>query len=251
MKAVVLVGGQGTRLRPLTFAVPKPLLAVGDKPILQLIIERLRNAGCDEITLATGYLAELVQAFCGDGSRFGVKIYYLQESQPLGTAGPLWQMRESVARDEFFILMNGDIVTQLDFGDFLRFARLRDYDLTVGYVSHTYQSPYGVLTIDSNNEVAGITEKPEIHQSISGGVYALKGAALDYIPDREFFTVPDLIKKLRSRNCPVGAYHIRDFWQGVEELGHIEKAREVLNGHKNDQALASAAGASSNQYRER
>jgi len=248
MKAVVLVGGMGTRLRPLTFAVPKPLLAVGDKPILQLIIEQLRNAGCDEIALATGYLAELVQAFCGDGSRFGVNIYYLQESQPLGTAGPLWQTRGRIARDEFFILMNGDIITQLDFADFLRFASRRQYDLTVGYVEHTYQSPYGVLAIDSNSEVAGIIEKPEVHQCISGGVYALKGAALDHIPDREFFTMPDLIQKLRSLNRPVGAYHIRDFWVGVEELGHIEKAHEALNGGRwaggRSSAASGAPGAS-------
>lgn len=230
MKAVILVGGMGTRLRPLTFAVPKPLLAVGGKPILQLIIEQLRNEECDEIALATGYLQELIQAFCGDGARFGVKVRYLQESQPLGTAGPLWQMRDHIARDEFFILMNGDTVTNLNFGEFLRFARRRDYDLTVGYVRHTYQSPYGVLAIDDNSEISGITEKPEIHQCVNSGVYVLKGSALDLIPDREFFTVPDLIQKLRARNRPIGAYHIKEFWMSVEELGHIEKAHGALNG---------------------
>jgi NDP-sugar pyrophosphorylase family protein len=215
---------------------------VGDRPFLQLIIERLKAAGCDEITLATGYLSELVEAFCGDGSKFGVKVHYLKEGRPLGTAGPLWRMRGRVARDEHFVLMNGDINTKLDFGELLRFARRRDYDLTVGYVRHTYRSPYGVLTIDGAGEIKGIVEKPEIHQSISGGIYVLKGAALDHIPEDEFFTVPDLIQKLQACDRPVGAFHIEDFWQGVEELGHIEKAREGLTDPQGGQAAAARAG---------
>ena len=230
MRAVVLVGGLGTRLRPLTFAVPKPLLAVGEKPILQLIIEQLRQAGCGEIILATGYLSELIEAFCGDGTRFGIKVSYAKEHIPLGTAGPLSLVRDRIARDEFFILMNGDIVTKLSFLDLLGFARQHDYDLTVGYVHHTYQSPYGVLTLD-NNEIAGITEKPKVRYCISGGIYVLKGSTLDYIPDGEFFTVPDLIRKLRSSGRPVGAYYIKEFWLSVEDLGHIDKVTKILNDH--------------------
>ncbi|MCI0627046.1 MAG: NTP transferase domain-containing protein [Acidobacteria bacterium] len=231
MKAIVLVGGLGTRLRPLTFAVPKPLLAVGDKPILQLIIEQLREAGCCEIILATGYLAELIEAFGGDGARFGVKIRYVKESCPLGTAGPISLLREVIGKDEFFILMNGDIITRLNFADLINFACRHDYDLTVGYVRYTYQSPFGVLTIDRNSEVAEITEKPAVRYCVSGGIYVLKGSTVDYVPDKEFFTMPHLIEKLRSCNRPVGAFHIKEFWLGVEDLSHIEKAREVLNGH--------------------
>ncbi len=229
MRAIVLVGGRGTRLRPLTFAVPKPLLAVGDKPILQLIIDRLKQAGCHEIILATGYLSQLIEAFCGDGSKFGVSISYIEEPQPLGTAGPVSLVRDRIGRDEFFILMNGDIVTKLNFLSLVDFAREHDYDLTVGYVDHTYQSPYGVLTIDEH-EIVGITEKPEVHQCVSSGIYVLKGSTLDVIPDGECFTIPDLIQKLRFNNRPVGAYHIEEFWLGIEELYDIEKARSVLDG---------------------
>lgn len=230
MKAIILVGGVGARLRPLTFAVPKPLLAVGDKPILQLIIERLSHAGCDEILLATGYLAELIETFCGDGARFGIKIRYTRETDPLGTAGPLSLFRDHVGRDEFFILMNGDIITQLNFADIVSFGQQHDYDLTVGYVERAYKSPYGVLTIDHNNEILDIREKPEVRQLVSSGIYVVKGSALDYVPDNTYFTVPDLIGKLRACNRRIGAYHIKEYWLGIEHLDHIEQVRMVMNG---------------------
>jgi len=231
MKAIVLAGGLGTRLRPLTFAVPKPLLAVGEKPILQHIIEQLAASGCDEIILATGYLAELIQAYCGE--RFGTHIRCIKESQPLGTAGPLSLLRGQIARDEFFIVMNGDIVTQLDYAKMLNHARRHIYELTVGYVHRLYQSPFGVLTIDGYGEIANIVEKPSVRQAVSGGIYVVKGSALDHIPDNQFFTIPDLIQKLRAAHQPVGAYLIKEFWQGVEDLGHIEIVREALNGNGN------------------
>ncbi len=227
MKAVVLVGGRGTRFRPLTFAVPKPLLAVGEKPMLQLILEQLRRSGCDEIFLATGYLSELIEAFCGDGSRFGVKVEYVREPKPLGTAGPLTLIRDRVGKDEFFILMNGDVITQLEFPRMTEFARTHDFELTVGYVPFTYQSPYGVLTI-RDEEVLAVTEKPQVHHSISSGIYVVKATCLDLIPESTFFTVPNLIEKLRLQNRRVGAYRIDQFWLGVEDLADMEKVRAVL-----------------------
>jgi NDP-sugar pyrophosphorylase family protein len=228
MKAMVLVGGLGTRFRPLTFAIPKPLLAVGDKPMLQLIFEQLKRGGCEEIILATGYLAELVEAFCGDGSRFGLRIDYVREPEPLGTAGPLTLIRDRLSKDEFLILMNGDVITRLEFPKMIDFARSRDFDLTVGYVPFIYQSPYGVLTIQGD-EISEVREKPEVHYSISSGIYVVKASCLDVIPDNTFFTVPDLIVKLRSKGRKVGAFQIDDFWLGVEDLAHIEKVRAFLD----------------------
>ncbi len=229
MKAVVLVGGLGTRLRPLTFAVPKPLLAIGEKPILQHLIEQLRQAELREIILATGYLSELIETFCGDGNRFGVDITYVKEPRPLGTAGPLSLVRDRIARDELLLLMNGDIVTQLDFTDFVHFARQLDYELTVAYVHHSYRSPFGVLTIE-NQAVAGITEKPEVRSCVSSGIYCLKGSVLDYIPDGKFFPIPDLINQMLSRNRPIGAYPIREFWMSIEHHEDIDTAMRTLNG---------------------
>lgn len=226
MKAVILVGGLGTRLRPLTIAVPKPLLAVGDKPMLQLIVERLRDAGFDEIILATGHLAPLIEAFCGDGSRFGVSITYVHESKPLGTAGPLSLLRDRFGRDERFVLMNGDIVTRARFKDFVEFARAGDFELTVGTVDYTYRSPYGVLTV-AGDEITGIIEKPRVDYCVSSGIYVLKGSALNLIPDDAFFTVPDLIGEMRAAGRPVGAYRIRELWLGVEDLDQLEAAAKL------------------------
>lgn len=224
MKAVILVGGLGTRLRPLTFAVPKPLLAVGEKPMLQLIIEQLRDTGCLEIILATGYLAPLIEAFCGDGSRFGVKVSYVHETKPLGTAGPLSLVRDRIGPDERFVLMNGDIVTRIRFQGLFDFAR--GFDLTVGYVDYTYQSPYGVLTV-AGDEIVGITEKPRVNYRVSSGIYVVRGSVLPLIPDDTPFTVPDLIQKMRAAGRPIGAYHIREFWLGVEDLDQIEAASKL------------------------
>jgi NDP-sugar pyrophosphorylase family protein len=227
VKAVVLVGGLGTRLRPLTFAVPKPLLAVGDKPMLQLILEQLRDANVTEIVLATGYLAPLIEAFCGDGSRFGVKVSYVRETEPLGTAGPLSLLRDRVARDELLVLMNGDIVTRARFAEMIEFARAGGFELTVGYVDYVYKSPFGVLTVEGD-EVVGIAEKPRVDYRVSAGVYVVRGSALALVPDRAFFTVPDLIAAVRARGRPVGAYHIREFWLGVEDLTDIEAVGRLL-----------------------
>ena len=227
MKAVVLVGGLGTRLRPLTFAVPKPLLAVGDRPMLQLILEQLRDAGVTEIVLATGYLAPLIEAFCGDGSRFGVEVSYVREGRPLGTAGPLSLVRDRVARDELLVLMNGDIVTRARFADMIAFARRGEFELTVGYVDYVYKSPYGVLTVEGD-EVVGIAEKPRVAYRVSSGIYVVRGSALDLVPDATTFSVPDLIERLRADGRRVGAYHIREFWLGVEDLGHIETVGRLL-----------------------
>jgi len=229
MKAVILVGGLGTRLRPLTIAVPKPLLAVGEKPMLQHIIEQLRDAGCVEIVLATGYLGSLIEAFCGDGSRFGVQVSYVREERPLGTAGPLSLVRDLVAPDEFFVLMNGDIVTRVNFTNLIAFAKTGDFDLTVGYVDYTYQSPYGVLTVEADR-IVGIEEKPRVEYRVSSGIYVVKGTAPPRVPDDTFFTIPDLIQTLHALGRPVGAYHIREFWLGVEDLDHIETVTEFLRG---------------------
>ena len=123
MKALILAGGMGTRLRPLTFSIPKPLLPVGEKPILQRIIEQLRDAGITDLVLATGYQAELVRAFCGDGSKFGVSVTYVHEHHPLGTAGPASALKGQLPPGELLLLMNGDLITDLNFAEFIESSR--------------------------------------------------------------------------------------------------------------------------------
>lgn len=229
MKAVLLVGGQGTRLRPLTFSIPKPLLPVGERPILQIIIEQLRDAGIDELVLATGYQAELIEAFCGDGSKLGVSISYVREPKALGTAGPIALVRDRIAPGEYFLLMNGDILTKLDFRAFVAAARAGARELMVGYTAYVSTLPFGVLTV-REGQVENVVEKPSHEYLISAGIYCLNASALPLIPDDEFFTVPDLMRALISGGRSVGAYHIRESWMGLERMDHFEAAvRELAN----------------------
>jgi NDP-mannose synthase len=228
MKAVLLVGGMGTRLRPLTFSIPKPLLPVGERPILQIIIEQLRGAGFDEIILATGYQAELIHAFCGDGSRFGVSVTYVREEVPLGTAGPLSLVRARIAPGEYLLLMNGDILTEADFGALVATARARQWQLGVGYTTYVYTSPFGVLSI-RDGRVEGVVEKPSQEYLISAGIYCVSAEALAFVPDGKFFTVPDLIRALLAAGRSVGAWHIRESWIGLESVEQFEEAVRRLS----------------------
>lgn len=224
---MILAGGMGTRLRPLTFSIPKPLLPVGETPILQRIVEQLRDAGIRDLVLATGYQAELIRAFCGDGSRFGVSIYYVHEHQPLGTAGPASALQGRLAPGELLLLMNGDLITDLDFRAFIESSRASGCDLTVAYAKHKYRSPYGVLTIE-NEAVQGVTEKPETEYAVSAGIYCLSATALDLIPRDSFFTMPDLISNLLAAGKRIHAYPIEGLWMGLENIEHFSEALRRL-----------------------
>lgn len=222
MKAVVLVGGYGTRLRPLTFSIPKPLLPVGERPLLQLILERLRDCEFEDVVLATGYHAELIHAFCGDGSRFGVRIRYVHEDEPLGTAGPLGLVRDLVAGDDF-LLMNGDILTGFDFRQIIEFRRTRDLDLVVAYTRHVYESPFGVLDVHGDG-VRAIVEKPSLEQLVSAGIYAVGPGVVDRVAPRTFTTMPQLIESVLGEGRQVGAFPVEDVWLGLENIAHFEEA---------------------------
>ena len=240
MKALILVGGLGTRLRPFTFSIPKPLLPIGEKPILQIIIEQMKAAGIEEIVLATGYQAELIRAFCGDGSKYGVRVSYVHEEKPLGTAGPLSLVREYFERDEVVLVMNGDIITRLDFADFIRAGIRNRCELTVGYTKHIYRSPFGVLSI-VNDSVAGVTEKPCHEDSVSAGIYCVRASALEFVPDETFFTMPELMQALIAANRKVGAYYIQDCWIGVESVEHFDEVMKELGKVPADAVLAVGA----------
>jgi NDP-sugar pyrophosphorylase family protein len=223
MKAMVLAGGMGTRLRPLTFSIPKPLLPVGEKPVLQIIIEQLRDAGIRDIIAATGYQAELIRVFCGDGSRFGVTVSYVHENKPLGTAGPLSALKGRLDPDELLLLMNGDLITDLDFRRFADASGASGCPLTVAYAKYVYRSPYGVLSI-VDGEVQGVAEKPEQEYAISAGIYCLKSPALEFVPDDTFFTMPDLMNRLMAAGQRIHAYPITGEWLGLENIEHFSEA---------------------------
>lgn len=226
MKAVILAGGEGTRLRPYTFVVPKPLLPVGHKPVLQIIIEHLCSHKVKEIFLAIGYLGELIEAYFGDGERYDVNITYLREVKPLGTAGSLRLLGDRLSSGEDFILMNGDILTKLDFARMVQVHRSRQADVTVGVRRLEERSPYGVLHMRDDVLVA-IEEKPTRVSYVNAGIYVLNQRVVSDIPEDTFYTMPDLVNGRLQRGQRVEVFHINEPWLALEHPQHLEEANRA------------------------
>lgn len=220
MRAILLAGGLGTRLRPLTFAVPKPLIPVGDKPVLEIILNTLKSFGITDFYLALGYKAELIQAYFQDGSQFGVKIHYVREEKRLGTAGPLRLVRDRFTIKEPILVMNSDIITEADFGDLYAFHLREHAELTVAVRHYTYTVPYGVLELDGA-QVLSIRERPVRDFEISCGIYVISPHLFDLVPEGEFFDMPQLICRAIDQRHRVSAYYIRQKWLAIETLQHL------------------------------
>jgi len=220
MKAIVLAGGLGTRLRPLTFAIPKPLIPVGERPILEVLIENLKAHGVTDIYLAVGYRAELIQLYFQDGQRFGINIHYSHEGKRLGTAGPLRLIRERFRLSQPVLVMNSDIITKLNFEDFYQSHLTEDAVLTVGIREHEYVVPYGVVEMDERR-VCSIKERPTLSFYISCGIYVVSPTILDLVPDDQFFDMPDLIRVALRSGYKTQAYKIREQWVAIESLGDL------------------------------
>lgn len=222
MNAVILAGGLGTRLRPLTYAIPKPLIPVGKKPILEIIIGQLQNAGFVNIILSVGYKAELIEAYFGDGSKYGVNIVYFKEDKKLGTAGPLNFMNKAI--DEPFLVMNGDILTKANFKDVMDFHINQEAEMTVGVKKYEVQVPYGVVTINGDG-IEEIEEKPLVELTIVAGIYILNPSVIDVIPKDTFYGIPNLVKDLLNQERKVVRYLIEGYWS---DLGNIKDFEEAL-----------------------
>lgn len=220
MKAVIMAGGQGTRLRPFTFSIPKPLLPIAEKPILELIIKKLHSMKIDEIIMAVGYGAEIIKAYFGDGSKFNIKIKYVQETKILGTAGPLKVITELT---EPFLVMNGDIITKLNFLDMFEYHKKNNAEMTIAAKKYMYQLPFGTL-ITEGNIVSNIIEKPTSNHLISTGIYILNPEVLDVIPQDTFFTMPDLVKSLIKAKRKVIKYEFKEYWLAIEQIEQLEEA---------------------------
>jgi dTDP-glucose pyrophosphorylase len=226
--AVVMAGGYGTRLRPLTDSAPKPLLSVGGKPLLEILVERLRAAGVQEIFFTVHYKSEMIEDHFGDGARLGVRIRYVREETPLGTAGGLALLPTALAAP--FFLVNGDILTKCDFRAMLDFHRRWRADLTVGTVPHTVEVPYGVLEVEGE-QLSTISEKPRLDFLINSGVYIVDPAALTLIPRGQPFDAPQLIPLLKQAGRTVVAFPIREYWLDVGRLTDFTQAnRDVAEG---------------------
>jgi dTDP-glucose pyrophosphorylase/CBS domain-containing protein len=227
MSAVVMAGGFGKRLLPLTETVPKPMLPVGDRPLLELIIQRLRHSGIRDVNLTTHYLPESITDHFGDGREFGVRLNYLQEDSPMGTAGGLKLMKRP---DSTFLVINGDILTTLPYQDMLVYHRQHGAVLTAGVRKHEVHVPFGVVECE-DVRIVGLKEKPSLSFFINAGAYLLEPSAWDYIPDKQRFDMTDLIHTLLNAGLPVVGFPILEYWADVGSQADYQKAQEsVLKG---------------------
>jgi NDP-mannose synthase len=236
-RAVVLAGGRGTRLAPFTSVLPKPLMPVGNRAVLEIIVEQLVRAGFKRITLSVGYLSHLIQAVFDNGGlrrelKERVTISYVHESEPLGTAAPLRMVDDL---DGTFLVMNGDVLTTLDYGALLRSHHRSGNVLTIATQRRTISTDYGVLHVGEADEglprVVAYEEKPEITSHVSMGIYALEPSALAYIPESGCFDFPDLVQALLEAGLPVGAYTHDGIWLDIGRKEDYERASTAwLNG---------------------
>jgi NDP-sugar pyrophosphorylase family protein len=225
MKAVIMAGGLGARLRPLTYAIPKPLLPVGDKPILEILLGLMKRAGLTNAIVSTGYRGELISSYFGNGERLGLQIDYVHEEEPLGTAGALRLVRDRF--EEPFLVVNADILTRLDFAALLRFHNANAAMLTAGVVQHETEIPYGVVQ-GSGDQIHDILEKPVETRQILAGIYALSPAVFECLHDSGRMDMPQLIQAVRQRGGDVYRYEISEFWLDVGAMQDFEAAREAV-----------------------
>jgi len=217
LSAVVMAGGEGNRLRPLTEHTPKPLLPVGDKPVVERIVHQLRDAGIRRVNLATHYKSDA----------FGVAINYVAEEQPLGTAGALGALRDS---GEPLLVVNGDILTRLNYRAFVEFHRDNRADMTVGLRRYDISVPYGVVQTEGV-AISGIQEKPTQKLFVNAGIYLLEPAALRYVPQGKRFDMTDLIAALLADGRRVVGFPIGEYWLDIGQPADYERAQlDAQNG---------------------
>ena len=220
-KVVLMVGGLGTRLRPLTEHIPKPMLKVGDRPILETIILNFKKYGFTEIILSVSYKSEIIENYFGDGSTFGVNIKYVHEDKRMGTAGALSLIKEKL--NEPFFVMNGDLLTNINFEHMMEYHISNNSVATMGVREYDFQVPYGVVNTDGIN-IKSIEEKPVHNFYVSGGVYVLSRDSLKYIPDNEYFDMPTLFEKIIQDKKKSISFPIREYWLDIGRMEEFEKA---------------------------
>lgn len=239
-KVVILAGGLGSRLKPFTDVIPKPLLPIGEKSVLEIQIERFKQHGFTDIVLATNYRAEYISNFLGDGSRYGVNLKVSKETKPLGTAGPIKLIEEELT--EPFIVMNGDILTQLDFNQLYEFAKTKGTMLTVAIKKMLLPYAFGNIFFD-NDFVTGIQEKPEFVTYALAGIYVMSPEILNFIPKNEYFGMDSLIKDMISGGVPIAKYEIKDYWLDIGRMDDYQKAQDMYERQLAEMGEAGEASA--------
>ena len=223
MKAVILAGGKGTRLAPYTKVLPKPLMPIGDMPILEVILRQIKLAGINDIVLTVGHLSELLRAFFQDGSRLGLGISYNYEDSPLGTAGPIAFVPNL---NETFLVMNGDVLSTLPIRELIQFHRSQNAIATIATHHRRVNVDLGVIQWDGDARVTGYIEKPSYDYSVSMGIYVFEPKVLTYIPKGEYYDFPDLVKKLIGVGEKVVGYRFDGYWQDLGRPDDYESAAQ-------------------------
>lgn len=219
-RVVILAGGRGTRLAPYTSVLPKPLMPVGDRAILEHVVDQLERFGMTDITFCVSHLGHLIEAVFENRKNGGARITYVREQEALGTAGPL-RLVEGLS--ETFLVMNGDLLTDLDYSELIRFHKRKANALTIATHKRITKLDYGVLHVDDRDQVTGFDEKPETLSHVSMGIYVIDPAVLDFVPE-ERFDFPDLVHALLEHGRPVGAYVHDGLWFDIGRKEDYERA---------------------------
>ncbi len=223
MKAVVLAGGKGTRLRPYTAVLPKPLVPVGDTPILEIILSQLSRAGMTDVTITVGHLASLIETFFGDGSRFGLRIEYFREETPLNTVGSLPLIDELT---EPFLVMNGDVLTDINLDKLVAFHREKRCIATIATAPREQKADFGVVRWDGDTRIVEFLEKPMSRYHVSMGVYVFSHAVLEYIPSGKPFGFDELMRVMLEAGERVFSYPHDGYWLDLGRPDDYERAIE-------------------------
>lgn len=225
--AVILAGGLGTRLRPHTLVLPKPLIPLGSESILERLLRSLGPAQIDRVTISLGYLGHLVEAVIGDGERFGLEVTYTREPAPLGTAGALGLLPTAVGPDDCLLVVNGDTLTTLDFGGLLDWFEGTSAVAAMVCVQREVTIDYGVVIVDANGCLAEIKEKPSTVNTISTGINLLRGRSLGHLPPGRY-DMPDFLMKLTAEGEDVLCRVVDDLWMDLGRVEDLAAANDLL-----------------------
>jgi NDP-sugar pyrophosphorylase family protein len=228
MKAVILAGGLGSRLKPFTEIIPKPLLPIGEKSILEIQIEKLKSYGVNEIILATNYKSDYIEKFVGDGNRYGVNITISKESEPLGTVGPLTLLKDKL--DKPFIVINGDILTAIDFTKFYNFSLQKNELLTIAIKKEVLPFAFGNISFEGDI-VTNVEEKPDIVTYILAGIYVMQPEIINMIPDNTYYGVDTLIKDMIAKKLRIVKYEMSEYWLDIGKISDYEQAQNIYKEH--------------------
>ncbi len=226
-KVILMVGGLGTRLRPLTNDVPKPMLDVGNKPILHTIVENFAKYGYTDIIMCVNYKSEIIKEYFGDGDKFGVKIEYVLENQRMGTAGAL-SLLQKRPKDDFFV-MNGDLLTNVNFEYLHEYHKDSNALASICIRKYEMQVPYGVVNVRAN-KVTSIEEKPTQSFFVSAGIYMFSPIVLDFIPKGVFYDMPTLFSELLKHDFPIHPFPIREYWLDIGRMDEYRRANDEYEG---------------------